>query len=182
MSSIGTTPPNRTVSESIGDHDRRSFPERVGGLIETELAADQPAEVGEVLDDALRLHHQREQDADTEQHGQQFGGQSELLVEDLREHPQEERGDDRAPQVVDATEQDDGEQHDRLLDGELVGGHAVGGGDDATGDAGDGCREGECPELVERGVDAGRDGGELGLAERRPGAPGLALDVPGRQR
>ncbi len=52
----------------------------------------------------------------------------------------------------------------------------------AAGDAGDERREGERPELVERDVHAGGERGRLALADRRPGAAGLARDVQQREQ
>ena len=52
----------------------------------------------------------------------------------------------------------------------------------AARDAGDEGRERERPELVQRDVDTGGERGRLALADRRPGASGLAGDVHERDQ
>ena len=81
---------------------------------------------GHLLDDAARRGEQHLQHADAEQDREQLGGHA-PVVEEGRQQAQEQRRHHRAPQVVDAAHQHDGQQRDRVLDRELVDVDAAGG-------------------------------------------------------
>ena len=88
----------------------------------------------------------------------------------------EAAGDDRAPEAVDPADQRRREQRQRVLRLERLRGRLADlRREQAAGDTRHEGREREGPELVEDDVDARRERCRLALADRRPGAAGLAL-------
>ena len=121
MSSIGVTPPKRTVRPFDLDHgdSPRPLPS------DADAARDQAAQVrhvlGDLLHDPARGGEQHLQDADPEQDREPFGLTPQCTLQEHGRSCVEDAGDDRAPEAEDAADQHGRQQHERVLDGKAAG-------------------------------------------------------------